>query len=129
MIDFNFDNVILYYLEQFLAMEKMKKNYIERELNKFLEVWDYDKISEFFRFIEPLIKLYDISEQEDWVATEVGEDSALNVRLIRTVYIMSRLSHEFAATLVKLNCQFPRFFERLEHVQITVENGGELPPT
>lgn len=92
----------------------MTKKTIEREINDFLLEWDYHQISEFFRYIQPLLELYDITDDKDWVAEQVGEDDATNVRLIRTVYIMSRMCEEFAGRFVTINCKFKDLWKRLE---------------
>lgn len=100
----------------------MAKKSIEQEINEFLQEWDYNHISEFFRYIEPLINLYDITEGKDWVAEQVGEDDSTNVRLIRTVYIMSRMCEEFAGKFVCLNVKFKDLWKRLENQNI-IERG------
>lgn len=90
------------------------KKDIQTEINEFLDLWDYEQISEFFRYIEPLVQLYDISETKDWVADEVGVENTQNVRLIRTVYIISRMSEMFAGRFVNINVQFKGLWKRLE---------------
>ncbi len=103
-----------------------QKKSIETEINAFLEEWDYEQISEFFRYIEPLLELYNITEQDDWVAKEVGEDNSQNVRLIRTVYIMSRMCEVFAGRFVGINISFPKLWKRLEKSGAVVEAKDEV---
>ena len=102
----------------------MAKKSIEQEINGFLQEWDYEQISEFFRYIQPLMELYDITEDKDWVAEQVGEDDATNVRLIRTVYIMSRMCENFAGRFVTINCKFKDLWLRLEKQNIIEESRG-----
>jgi len=52
-----------------------KKKTIEQEINEFLTVWDFEHISEFFKYIEPLMELYNVTEEDDWVAKEVGKET------------------------------------------------------
>lgn len=90
------------------------KKSLEDEINEFLTYWDIEQISEFFRHVEPLLQLYEISETEDWVADQVGEENTTNVRLIRTVYLMSRISDLFAGRFANINCHFKHLWKRLE---------------
>ena len=70
-------------------MPKQKQT-LEQEINEFLNYWDLKQMQDFFRDIIPLFDLYNIpEEQEDWVEKAVGEDNVSNVRLIRTVYLLS----------------------------------------
>ena len=92
----------------------MSKKSLEYEINEFLQEWDVDEMRDFFKLVEPLIELYDISEKEDWVEDEVGEEDVRNIRLIRTVYLISRISERFAGRFVGLNIKFKNFWKRLE---------------
>lgn len=99
----------------------MSKKTIEQEINEFLEWWDYDQISEFFRYIEPLIELYDITEDKDWVADKVGEEDTRNVRLISTVYIISKMCETFGGRFININTRFKGLHKRLEAQGVVVE--------
>lgn len=99
-----------------------KKKSLEEEINEFLQMWDFDQISEFFRYVEPLLELYDISETEDWVADEVGKENSRNVRLIRTVYLMSKICDMFAGRFVGININFKNLWRRLEKENIVVKD-------
>ena len=51
------------------------------------------------KFIEdvfPLLELYDEDEDDDWVKKEVGEENTRNVRIIRTVYLISKFAERHA---------------------------------
>ena len=99
----------------------MAKKTIEQEINEFLEWWDYEHIGEFFRYIEPLLELYNVTEKEDWVATAVGEEDARNVRLIRTVYIVSKMCEAFGGRFVSINTRFKHLYKRLEKENVVIE--------
>lgn len=91
-----------------------KKKTLEEEINEFLEYWDCDQMCAFLRDIEPLFELYNVTEEDDWVADAVGKEDERNVRLIRTVYLISRIAefHTGKLSLVKVN--FKDIYRRLE---------------
>lgn len=95
-------------------MNKKKKKTLEDEINEFLEYWDCEKMCAFIRDIEPLFELYDVTEEDDWVKDAVGEDDERNVRLIRTVYLISRIAelHTGKLSLVRLN--FKDIYRKME---------------
>lgn len=92
---------------------KLKKTNEDR-INDFLTYWDCEKNTAFLRDIGPLLELYDVDESDDWVKNEVGEDNERNVRLVRTVYLMSRLADLHAGEFVAIKCQFKGLWKRLE---------------
>lgn len=94
----------------------MKKN-IEHELNEFLEEWDVQKLVAFLKDIMPLCELYNVSEDDDWVKDIVGEDGHKDIRLLRTMYLMSKIAENHSGKLATLRSKFPRLYERMEKVQ------------
>jgi len=91
-----------------------KKKTLEEEINEFLEFWDCEKMCSFLRDIEPLFELYNVTEEDDWVADAVGKEDERNVRLIRTVYLVSRIAelHTGKLSLVRMN--FKDLYRKLE---------------
>lgn len=94
-------------------MKKVKKT-LEEEINEFLEHWDCKQMHNFFRDIVPLIDLYNLEEGSDWVAEAVGEEDARNVRMIRTIYLVSRIAEFHAAKLVSVKASFKDIYLRME---------------
>lgn len=94
----------------------MTKN-IEYDIERFLEVWSGDKQIAFLRDVIPLFELFDIEDESDWVEEAVGKENERNVRLIRTVFIMSKLADLHSGTLATLRCRFPGLWKKMEHVQ------------
>ncbi len=92
----------------------MTKKTIEDELNEFLEIWDAGKTIDFLSEIMPLIDLYSTDKEEDWVAEIVGMDDANNVRLIRTVYLLSKISDFYSGILCKTSVHHPALWKRIE---------------
>src|SRR5215475_13166437 len=91
-----------------------KKKTLEQEINEFLEKWDGRKMHDFIRDIMPLFELYDVDEEDDWVRDKVGEENLRNVRLIRTVYLVSRIAEFHAGTLCSIKMNFKNLYLRME---------------
>lgn len=72
----------------------------------------------FFRDIVPLIELYQYDENGDWVAEAVGEENERNVRLIRTVYLISRIADFHSATLCRMKIQFKDLWRKMEKCEV-----------
>lgn len=87
---------------------------IENEINSFLTVWGSEELTSFLQDALPLFELYDVDENNDWVEDVVGKDNVLNVRLIRTVYLLSRLAAHHAEGLSKLDSRFKDLWKRME---------------
>lgn len=91
----------------------MKKS-IEDQINEALDFWDCKKQIAFLRDILPLFELYDVEDEDDWVKEAVGEENERNVRLIRTVYLISKIAEFHAGSLASFRIKFPRLYEKME---------------
>jgi hypothetical protein len=87
---------------------------LEQEINEFLDKWDRDQMCNFLRDIIPLFDLYDVENDSDWVKDIVGEDDFNNVRLIRTVYLVSRIAEFHGGVLSTLKINFKDLYKRME---------------
>jgi hypothetical protein len=92
-----------------------KKKNIEEELNEFLKKWDVDKMIAFLADVIPLIELYDVDEKNNWLRDLVGKENELNVRVIRTIYLISRLAEFHGADLCGVKINFKDLWKRLEN--------------
>jgi hypothetical protein len=92
---------------------KSKKD-IEDEITDFLEFWDADRQIAFLKDILLLFELYDVDDENDWVRDAVGESDERNVRLIRTVYLLSRIADFHAGILCSVNIKFKDLWKKLE---------------
>ena len=92
---------------------KLKKT-LEEEINEFLEVWDCKQLTTFLRDIIPLFELYDVEDEADWVKDAVGESNERNVRLIRTVYLVSIIAENHAGILCSIKMKFKNIFKRMQ---------------
>jgi len=96
----------------------MTKKKIDEEINEFLQMWGCDEIVGFTKSIIPLFDLYDLDENDDWKEKIDGdEENQRNVRLISTVYHMSKISDLFSKKLSKIKKRHENLWQRMEKVQ------------
>lgn len=91
-----------------------KKKTIEDEIIDFLNSWGSDEMTSFLRDIIPLFELYDVDEENDWVKEAVGEEDERNIRLIRTVYLVSRIAEFHAGKLCFIKMNFKNLYLKME---------------
>lgn len=91
----------------------MPKN-VEQEINDFLEIWDCDQINLFFKNIIPLLNLYNVDEDKDWVKDIVGKEDLRNIRLIRTVYLLSIICENHSGKMAQVKIHYKDLYKRLE---------------
>lgn len=94
----------------------MAKKTIEDEINGFLEIWDFEQLCSFLEDVIHLVHLYDVDEKTDWVREAVGELNETNVRLIRTVYLISRLAERHAGKLCSASVRYKNLWRKLEKI-------------
>ena len=95
----------------------MKKNKsIEEEINEFIDFWDLKKMNSFMEAIIDILQLYDVDEEDDWVQRRIGGDASetQNVRMIRTVYLMSKFAEFNAGRLCMINACFKNLWKKME---------------
>lgn len=99
-----------------------KKKTLEEDINEFLDAWDCNQIISFLKDIFPLFQLYDVDDKNDWVEKEVGgdEENIRTVRLIRTVYLVSKIAEFHAGKLCSIKINFKDIYKRME------KNGIEI---
>ncbi len=102
-------------------MTRMKKK-IEDEINDFLNIWNVKELISFLNNIIPLCELYDVDENDDWVEKELKENSdhIRNVRLIRTVYLLSKIAENHSGLLVMSKIHHKNLWKRLEK-EVSIE--------
>lgn len=96
----------------------MIKKTLEEEINEFLDVWDCKQMVAFFKDIIPILELYDVDDEDDWVKDHVGEDNVRNIRLIRTAYLVSRLAENHSGKLAATKINFRNFWKRMENISV-----------
>lgn len=93
-----------------------KKKSVQEEINEFLQVWDFDQMADFLRNVIPLIELYDVEPNNDWVkdAVQGDEENIETIRIIRTVYLVSKIAKDHAAKLAFINIHFKDLRKKME---------------
>jgi hypothetical protein len=86
---------------------------IEEEINDFLNTYGPATFKVFLEDVEPLYDLYNSVEDEDWMEAcdDVGEVN--DIRLIRSVYLMSKIADLHALNLSKMRNSFRGLWIRM----------------
>lgn len=92
----------------------MRKKELSEEIDSFLDTWGAEEMISFFEDVNELVHLYNVDENVDWLKDRVAEEDVKNVRIVRTVYLMSLLAHHFAGKLVNLNVRHKDLWKRIE---------------
>ena len=100
----------------------MIKKSIEDEINSFLNHFEVEGIADFLMDVLPLIELYNVDDENDWVRDKVGEDQARDIRLIRTAYLLSRVCHFHAGKLLSINVKHRDLWKKMEKTG-TIKDG------
>lgn len=98
----------------------MKHKPLDQEINDFIDYWDHEALISLLSDLLPLIELYYVEEENDWVKDAVGEEDTRNVRLIRTVYLLSKLADKHAGKLSQMKMKYKDLWRRLEEKSIDV---------
>ena len=94
----------------------MAKKDIQQEINEFLELFDIKTLISFLECTIPLTELYDVEENKDWVEDYVGKDQASTIRIIRTVYLISKLADTNGGKFATVKVRFANLWRRLEKI-------------
>ncbi len=86
---------------------------IETEINRFLDSWGIEEMTNFMNEILPLVDLYHIDD-EDWVSEIVGEENTTTVRIVRTVYLTSRIAEIFSGKFCTINIKHKNLWKKME---------------
>lgn len=93
-----------------------KKITLEEEINDFLDIWDGKQLTSFMRDIFPLFELYNVDDEDDWLEKHVGggEENVRTIRLVRTVYLVSRMVENQSAIFCNLNFNYKNLWRKME---------------
>lgn len=100
-------------------LKKNRKENIQDEINEFLQIWTHKELVSLLKDLLPLWELYDVDENDDWLKDLVGEENEQNVRIIRTVYLISIIAERHSGSLSLIKLRHKNLFQRLEqHVDM-----------
>jgi hypothetical protein len=94
----------------------MAKRKIDEEINMFFELWPGSQMISFLRDIIPLFEMFDIDDENDWILQAVGKDDELQVKILRTVYLISRIAEFHAGKLCQVKTHHKGLWERMEKI-------------
>jgi hypothetical protein len=85
-------------------------------IGEFIEEWGQEQHVSFMKDIIPLFELYNVDDENDWVRDEVGNDldHLMHIRLIRTVYLVSKIAAHHAGTFCVINLKFRDLWKKME---------------
>lgn len=87
---------------------------MEKNISKFYDIWEAKDLCQFLRHTVSLLELYDIDDEDDWVAKEVGQDNETNVRILRTMYIVVRFAEIFSGKIARTKAEFKGLYQKME---------------
>lgn len=97
---------------------KNKSQIINEEAAEFIDFMGDRDIIRFMEILDTYYKMFDVEEDGDWVADEVGVENAAMVRMIRTCLLFSKIAELFSGKLMLIKMKFPMFYKRVyDHVR------------
>lgn len=97
------------------------KKPLPEQIEGFLDIWDLDALLGLMGILAELFVLYDVDEADDWLKKEVEAPDVNNVRLVRTVYLISRLGEFYAGKLCRSNVAYKDLWRKIEEFQQSSE--------
>ena len=97
----------------------MAKKTLEEQINLFLEEWDISCQIDFLKDIFELYELYNVSQEDDWMkeVVEGGEEEINVIRLLRTVYLLSKIASKYAGRFCYIQSKFKDLWKKMEEVE------------
>lgn len=86
---------------------------VEEEINAFLNVYGPETFKLFLKDVEPLYDLYNSVDDEEWIEECEGVAEINDIRLIRSVYLMSKVADLHALDLAKMKSNFRGLWIRM----------------
>ena len=99
-----------------------KKNLsVNEKARGILQIFGPERLMSLVNDIWELFELYDVDEEDDWVANKVGEENVREVRLARTAYLLSLVAANHGKAFEKIQKKFPDFWKDAERIAREVE--------
>jgi len=102
---------------------KRKRKDIKEEINDFLDCWAVKEQIQLLRMVQDMFDLFNVTPEADWVKDISSEEDAHNIRIIRNVYLVSRIADHFSGKLCIMSAKFPALWRRMKE---EVEKNPEL---
>lgn len=93
-----------------------KRKTVEEQINDAMFDWAGKPLIDFLRDTIALFKLWDIEDEDDWLKCEVGgdDDNVRTIRLVRTVYLLSKIAENHCGKFVSLKTKYPKLHALME---------------
>lgn len=62
----------------------------------------------------PIVELYDVDVEDDWLEKRVGSEDVDIVRLCRTVYLVSKFCERMSGRIATIKSKYPNIREKME---------------
>lgn len=92
----------------------MPKITIQEEIDSFLTDFGANELTAFFTDVMPLIDLYYVTDDQDWVKDAVGAANEKEVRIARTVYLASKIADFHSGKFAYLKMKYKGLWSRME---------------
>src|ERR1700722_16802691 len=92
----------------------MKIKTLETEVNDAINFWGIDKHTDFLEDILHILEIYGFQTKE-WIDLPMEEEQ-ITVRLIETIYMISKIADKHAGALASFKMTFPKLHERMEKI-------------
>lgn len=92
----------------------MPKKSLEQEIAEFMQFWDGHQMEKFLRDIIPMFEMFDIQDDSEWMNEGGSEEDAINIKMIRAAYIVSKIAENHAGKLARMKIDFKNLWKRLE---------------
>ncbi len=112
-----------------IDIRSMKNMAINDKAKGILEIFGPEEVIKFVEDVSELYTLYDVDEENDWVAEKVGAENTREVRLARTAILLSMISETHGKLLDKINRKFPGFWKDAERIAKEVSSVLEKEKT
>ena len=100
---------------------------IEEHINLAINTWGFKDLSSFMDDIIPLVQLFDFDKNNDWLLKDLIPEDRNNVRLIRSMYIISKIAENHAGNLVKFKATLPKLYLKLEEAVKSISAQDHAP--
>lgn len=90
-----------------------KKKTLEEDIADFLSYWDHKKQVEFVLDVIAVSELFD-DEHGNWIREAVGDEDEKNVRMLRFVFLMSRMAEVHGSRIATINARFKGLWKRMQ---------------
>ena len=93
------------------------KKTVEQEINEFFDILNEKETLNLLTHMFFVFELYDVEEDDGWLAECLAKEDIHNVRMIRTVYLLSKIADLYAGKFCEIKIKFKGLWQRLEEVK------------